>query len=229
MTFSEHVLQFHHNLSPDWKLPPDIDLLFPYNNPETLSAMDAFYRKYYTDTKKRVFIFGINPGRHGAGITGISFTDPIRLENVCGISNPFHKRPELSSDFVYRFIDAYGGANAFYSLFYITSVCPLGFTKDGKNINYYDDKGLQNAVADHIVSNINTQLQFGGYEELALCLGQGKNHKYLQQINAENQWFDRIIPLPHPRWVMQYRRKRMEEFISEYISQLQLAKSIVQR
>ncbi|RMF23421.1 MAG: DUF4918 domain-containing protein, partial [Bacteroidetes bacterium] len=30
------------------------------------------------------------------------------------------------------------------------------------------------------------------------------------------QLFERIVPLPHPRWVMQYRRKRLSEFVEAY-------------
>ncbi len=39
----------------------------------------------------RYLILGINPGRFGGGITGIPFTDPIRLQNICGIENDFQK------------------------------------------------------------------------------------------------------------------------------------------
>lgn len=39
-------------------------------------------------------ILGINPGRFGAGTTGIAFIDPIRLENECGINNSFPKKVE---------------------------------------------------------------------------------------------------------------------------------------
>jgi hypothetical protein len=43
-------------------------------------------------------------------------------------------------------INAYGGPAVFYKRFFIGSVCPLGFVKNGKNINYYDDKELQQTV-----------------------------------------------------------------------------------
>jgi len=75
------------------------------------------------------------------GITGIPFTDPVKLE-VLGIANDFQKKRELSSDFVYQMITAFGGANKFYQTFYISAISPLGFTKDEKNLNYYDVKRL---------------------------------------------------------------------------------------
>ena len=55
---------------------------------------------------------------------------------------------------------------------------------------------------------------------VAICMGQGKNYKYFQKINEQYQFFDLIIPLPHPRWVMQYRRKHMETFVKNYVDQL---------
>ena len=216
MTFADHVLRFHQELRPDWKLPKGIDLLFPFDQPDTWSAMERFYQKYYADHQPRVFLFGINPGRLGAGVTGVPFTDPVRLQEICGIENPFHKRQELSSAFVYQLVEAMGGPTGFYQKYYITSVCPLGFTSNGININYYDDRALQNAVELHIIHNINTQIKFGLLGKEAACLGQGKNYKYFAKLNEREQWFEKIHPLPHPRWVMQYRRKRMEEFIGMY-------------
>ncbi|MBK7873114.1 MAG: DUF4918 family protein [Saprospiraceae bacterium] len=147
MTFAQQVLQFNLSLPPSLKVPTGIEVLFPYEASETIQAMTTFYEKYYNDQEQRIFIFGINPGRFGAGVTGVPFTDPIRLVEECNISNNFQKKPELSSVFVYEFIHAFGGLEAFYKKFYITSLSPLGFTKDGKNYNYYDDRELQEAVS----------------------------------------------------------------------------------
>ncbi len=188
--------------------------------------MTAFYEQFYADQEPRVFIFGINPGRFGAGVTGVPFTDPIRLEQSCGIQNDFAKKSELSSVFVYECIEAFGGLAAFYRHFYITSLCPLGFVKSGININYYDDKSLQNAVAPHILENINRQKTFGASEKVAICLGQGKNAAYFRKINAVHHFFESILEVPHPRWVMQYRRKKMADFVSQYIEVLNKALSV---
>lgn len=227
MSFGERVLQFNYSLQPDWSLPPDVELLYPFSNPDTQATMSAFYNKYYADDQPRIGIFGINPGRFGAGVTGIPFTDPKLLLSACGIDNPFAKKPELSSDFIYRLIDRYGGPTAFYRTFYISSLCPLGFTKDGKNYNYYDEKPLQQAVEPHILANIRAQLELGVVDQVALCLGQGKNWKYFEKINAEHSFFKKIIPLPHPRWVMQYRRKRLDEFLELCLDRLSEAEGLV--
>ncbi len=216
MTFAERVLNYHRSLKPNWALPDGVELLFPYQAPETWAAMEAFYRKFYSDEHPRLFLFGINPGRFGAGVTGVPFTDPIRLESACGIANPFRKRPELSSVFVYEVVEALGGPSAFFGRCYITSLSPLGFVRDGKNLNYYDDSALLTAVEPHIENNLRTQAEFGMASRTVLCLGQGKNFTHFERLNQRLQLFERILPLPHPRWVMQYRRKRLSEFVDAY-------------
>jgi len=220
MTFAQRVIRFNKNLSPDWPAPEGIEVLYPFDEAATLRALTRFYRQYYDDHRGRVGIYGINPGRFGAGVTGVPFTDPIRLEEACGIDNPFPKKPELSSLFVYDFIQAYGSVADFYRKFFITSLCPLGFTKDGKNYNYYDSKALTIAVEPRIVDHLRQQLEWGVSPAIALCMGRGKNMEYFQRLNERYGFFEEIIPLPHPRWVMQYRRKRKAAFVAAYLEAL---------
>ena len=217
VTVGESVVNYHFQLKPTVPLPKGIDWIMPFEDDQTKASMQSFYSKFYADSRRRYFIFGINPGRFGAGITGIAFTDPVKLEEVCGIQNDFKKRAELSSNFVYECISEMGGAEAFYAQFYITSLCPLGFIKEGKNYNFYDDRQTEASVTPFIIENIDTQLSFGGKTNFAFCMGQGKNYKYFLKLNQEHRWFDEIIPLPHPRWIMQYRLKRKEEFLKEYV------------
>jgi hypothetical protein len=220
MTFGQQVIRFTAQLRiPDLQLPDGFEWLFPYDNPATMQALAQYYATFYPDAGSRTFMFGINPGRFGAGVTGVPFTDPIRLEQA-GIANDFQKKAELSSQFVWQFIQAYGGAQAFSRQFYITSLSPLGFVKDGKNINYYDDRTLQTRVEPFIVWNIQTQMEFGCNPQTALCMGEGQNYKFFQYINQKYGFFGRIVPLPHPRWVMQYRRKRVGEFVEKYVEAL---------
>jgi hypothetical protein len=220
-SFAEQVISFTRALrTPDLPLPAGFEWLFPYDNPATLAALTAFYEKYFSDGRARTFLFGINPGRFGAGVTGVPFTDPIRLAAECGIENDFARKPELSSVFVWEFIRAYGGATAFFRDFYITSLSPLGFVKDGKNINYYDDRALQRAAEPYIVWNIRTQLEFGARREAAVCLGEGQNYAMFRKINAAHGFFREIVPLPHPRFIMQYRRRQLGQFVERYVATL---------
>lgn len=223
MTLADQLIAFTRSLEPNWSVPEPVELLYPYDQAETMQSLSTFYRKYYAGTQPRICLFGINPGRFGAAVTGVPFTDPIRLESECDIPNPFPKKPELSSVFVYAFIEAFGGAEAFYDRFCISSLCPLGFIKDGKNYNYYDDRQLEQSVTPHIVDHLHTLLGFHVSSKVAICLGQGKNYAYFEKLNAEHQFFDHILALPHPRWVMQYRRKKMSFFVGEYLKTLQEA------
>lgn len=201
-------------------LPKEIKVLNPYQNKLTLAYCEKFYTKYYNDSNQRSFILGINPGRFGAGLTGIPFTDPLKLEQECDIKNDLPKKRELSADFIYKMINAYGGKEKFYNHFYFGSVCPLGFTRDGKNLNYYDDPELQKAVLPFICKSLADQIQFGINTKVAYCLGEGKNFKFLTQLNEEKKYFAKIIPLSHPRFIMQYKRKKLNQFIDDYLLKL---------
>jgi len=219
-TQAEAILHFYSHLRPDFTLGHGISIMNPYKDAATWGVASQFYDKYYGDDRPRVFIFGINPGRHGAGLTGVPFTDPIKLETECGIPNNWKKKAELSSQFVYTVIHAYGGLEAFYGRFYITALSPLGFVRDGKNLNYYDDKQLMKDFEPFMLKCIRRQLETMPATDICYCLGEGENFKYFKKVNERHGFFKEIIPLPHPRWVMQYRLKRMQEFVDLYLQRL---------
>jgi len=214
------ILDFYKNLRPDIRLTAGADILNPYRDSAAWAATERFYLKYYSDSRPRALIFGINPGRYGAGITGVPFTDPIRLAEKCGIANDWKKQAELSSQFVYLMIDASGGPEAFYSRYHFTALSPLGFVKEGKNLNYYDDKELMRSFEPFMLRCIRRQLATIPTYPVCYCLGEGENFTYFSRINARHRFFTEIVPLPHPRWVMQYRRKRVAEFVELYLSRL---------
>lgn len=230
MTFADHIIRFNHSLDFTGKLPAGINLLNPFkSNNDLLEVSSAFYRKYYNDQNPRHLILGINPGRFGAGVTGIPFTDTKRLRNECGISCNGYETHEPSSVFVYDVIEAYGGTTAFYDNFYINSVCPLGFTITGingrvKNYNYYDSKELSKAVYGFIVENIRNQIAIGIEPDICFCFGTGKNEKFLQSLNEEQGFFGKIVALEHPRFIMQYKAKSKQDYINKYINAFNLVK-----
>lgn len=222
-TFADRIIAFNRGLHFAGVLPEGIRIMNPFRESETaLASSEAFYRKYYSDNDPRHLILGINPGRFGSGLTGISFTDPKRLTSRCGIPFPGPMAHEPSSEFIYDMISAYGGPDAFYKRFFIHSVCPLGFTKKGSNgketnYNYYDDKALQDTVYSFIVENIERQLAIGFKKDLCFCFGTGKNESFLRKLNDKYMFFGRIVALEHPRFIMQYKSKSKKEFIEKYL------------
>ncbi len=215
-----HILAFYRQLDLGAVLPRGIRVMNPYKDEYTMGLCDKFYQKYYHDGLSRTLMLGINPGRFGSGTTGISFTDPVKLENICGIQNTLAKKTELSADFIYKMIEAYGGPKAFYQHYFISAVSPLGFTKGGKNLNYYDDKKLQKAVTPFVIDSINRIMKIGINQEKCFCIGEGKNFDFLNKLNEEYRWFKEIMPLPHPRFIMQYRRKQVLTYIEQYLELL---------
>ena len=214
-------MAFYNNLEIPDGLPDGVEVLNPFSDKKVLKFNDLFYNKYYNDQYDRTYLIGINPGRLGAGVTGIPFTDPIRLQEVLGFKNNLNKKAELSSKYIYDVIENMGGPKSFFKSFYFTSVSPIGFVKDGKNLNYYDQKDLEDQLENFIISSLQKQIKsIGTNREVAFSLGQGKNFKYLEKLNKKHGFFKRIEPLPHPRWVMQYRLKRKMEFIDLYMKKL---------
>jgi Domain of unknown function (DUF4918) len=220
MPLSKKILLFLKNLHLGVALPVGVEVMNPFKQEATFNLCKKFYNKYYSDNNPRYIVLGINPGRFGGGVTGIPFTDPVRLQNTCGIENDFPKKQELSSVFIYEMIHAFGGVQIFYDRFYISAISPLGFTKNNKNMNYYDDRQLENSIRNFVIECINRQLEFGISRKVAFCLGEGKNFVYFSKLNNEMNFFEKIVALPHPRFIMQYKLKKKEEYIARYLREM---------
>ena len=216
----DEILEFYFSLPKPTDLPEGIEIIYPFDNEETRRVMRLFYGKYYSDTNPRRILFGINPGRNGAGMTGVGFTDPVLMEEICGISNSLEKRKELSASFICEVVEAYGGPQKFYGDFLFATVLPFGLLKNSKNYNYYDDTKTLEYFKPFIYESIQKQMHFSGIKHSIASIGQGKNLAFLEKLNKELQLFDFIEVLPHPRWVMQYRRKEKEKYIEFYINRL---------
>ena len=182
-----------------------------------MAIVGQFCKKYYSDNNKRHLIFGINPGRFGAGVTGINFTAPKQLTENCGIENNFKMQSELSAEFIYEVIARYGGVEKFYADFFISAISPLGYVSNGINLNYYDNKALEKSVSPFIIACITAQLAWNVNRQTCLCIGGEKNYKFFSRLNETHQWFQRIVPLPHPRFILQYRRKNKENYLQQYL------------
>jgi len=221
----KHVLSFSLKGVP---LPNGVGVLDPFNGEhadEIRRIVTLFHKKYFSDDRRRVLMLGINPGRLGAGSTGLSFTDTKRCESDLGIPVNGLRTHEPSSDFFYRMIRAGGGPDAFYGKVYVHAICPLGFVKAGPqgkeiNLNYYDDRALEEAVTPFVSNWLRTLITCGMRTDVAFCIGTGKNAAYFEKLNARLGLFDRMIALEHPRFVMQYKAKQIDLYINKYLDQL---------
>ena len=221
-SFGDKVIDFNKELNFTGALPEGFQVLNPYlDNPETIEVMKQFYQKFYSDSEQRKFIVGINPSRHGAGVTGVPFTDTKRLESICGIKMDSAHTHEISSVFMYDMIQEFGGASAFYKQFYINSPFPLAIvrkTKEGKwlNANYYDDNLLFEMVKDFMILTLRNHINLGLDTSEVYVLGK-KNALFIQKLNKEAHLFDQLKVLEHPRYIQQYKSKEKQLYIDKYI------------
>ena len=221
-SFGDKVIDFNKELNFTGALPEGFQVLNPYlDNPETIEVMKQFYQKFYSDSEQRKFIVGINPSRHGAGVTGVPFTDTKRLESICGIKMDSAHTHEISSVFMYDMIQEFGGATAFYKQFYINSPFPLAIvrkTKEGNwlNANYYDDNLLYEMVKDFMILTLRNHINLGLDTSEVYVLGK-KNALFIQKLNKEAYLFDQLKVLEHPRYIQQYKSKEKQLYIDKYI------------
>lgn len=221
-SFGNKVIDFNSNLYYTGKLPPGFKVINPFSdNPETMEVSQQFYHKFYGDSNKRKFIVGINPSRHGAGVTGIPFTDTKRLESECGITMHSAYTHEVSSVFMYEMITQFGGVKAFYEQFYVNSPFPLAIVRNAKggkwlNANYYDNAVLFQTLKNYMISTLNEHINLGLDTSQVYVLGV-KNAQFIHKLNKEAKLFGDIKVLEHPRYIQQYKFKEKQIYIDKYI------------
>jgi hypothetical protein len=104
------------------------------NNKEVILE---FYRLYIEPNRPRIVLCGINPGRKGAGQTGIPFMDFDSLSRF--MPNINRNDSERSAQFIYSVIEHFG-VKHFFQQFYLTNISCIGFydLNTGNNVNYYE-------------------------------------------------------------------------------------------
>ena len=226
-TFGEKVVAFNKKLKFSGNLPEGFEVMNPFfDNPETIKVMSKFYQKFYNDYHQRKFIIGINPSRRGAGVTGVPFTDTKRLETMCGIEMKSAHTHEISSVFLYDVIENFGGVEAFYKKFYINSPFPLAIIrktlKGNLNANYYDDKDLFEAVKPFMIQSLKDHIDLGLDTSEVFILGK-KNATFIDKINSQEKFFEKMTVLEHPRYIQQYKIKEKQLYIDKYLIALNKA------
>ena len=166
---------------------------------------------------------GSSPARRGTALTGVPFEDFNHLQKDTGISLDAFGANKRSSSFLYEVMEEYGGRQNFYKQFYMSFVCPLGIEKinlkgNWINCNYYENAVLKKCLYLFIVDSLRRQIDFNIDTSVCFCIGSGENFKFLSNINNEYHFFDTIVPLEHPRFIMQYNADRKEEFIQKHVN-----------
>lgn len=225
---SEKVEGFYKSLENNAPLLPNgFRFINPYNsNDKAWEIVNKFYQMFYNDNKKRRMILGSSPARRGSAVTGVPFEDAEHLNHITGVSIVGFQISKASSDFLYDVMEQYGGCNAFYANFYMSFVCPLGIVKRKStirevNCNYYETATLVKAVTPFIVDSLKKQLSFGFDTSVCYCIGSGENFRFLSKLNEEHEFFRAIVPLEHPRYIMQYNPKQRAFFLDKYLNALQ--------
>jgi hypothetical protein len=163
---------------------------------DNLNIIKKFYDKFISLNKPKAVICGINPGRFGAGKTGIPFLD---FSSISKLINDIDKNDtERSAQFFYSVI-AHLTPDVFYKYFYVTNISCLGFKilkKQWKNINYYE---LPFEIQKVFINNFLNEINYLTPEYIISCSRQV--HKTLVELKDNNLIKSNIdIIVQHPYW-----------------------------
>lgn len=152
------------------------------------------------------------------------------MKTICQIESNFPTKSELSAQFIYDFFLKRYSIDEFYRNFFIGAVCPLGLESNGRNMNYYDNKILMNQLVEHYIpEHLEKQIQLGCSTNVAICLGEGTNYSIIEKLNKKHHFFKKILKLAHPRYIMQYKRKMIDDYVEQYVKTCQLAKELAEK
>ena len=160
---------------------------------ENVRWMELFSRKYIKPFHPGAVICGINPGRFGSGKVGVPFLDFRALNELVGDTG--REDTEKSARFFLAVVRHFG-PRQFYSTFYVTNISWLGFTKDGRNINYYLlPKDIQAVLLDKFT------YEMGLVKPTHIISTSREVAKTLQALKDDGKITANIgLRLKHPRW-----------------------------
>ncbi len=172
------------------------------------AAIDAFWKTYYPEGPPRTVICGLNPGRFGAGQSGIPFMDFLSLSQL--LPGLHRLDSERSAGFFFRVVQAYGAAE-FFREFYVTNVASVGFIRHGKNLNY---PALPWQAVEVVERNFLAEMEI---VQPARIISLGRDvHKTVRKLLGARVECETC--LPHPAWVATYRSASMEEWVARYLA-----------
>ncbi len=176
---------------------------------ENVRWMELFYGKFVEPFQPRVVICGINPGRFGSGKVGVPFLDFRALNELVGDTG--RDDTEKSARFFFSVVRHFG-PERFYSTFYVTNVSWLGFTKAGRNVNYYR---LPEDIQAVILKSFTDEMEM--VEPTHIIATSLEVAKTLQALKDERKLTANTdLRLKHPRWcgIDRNRDVGLQEYIN---------------
>jgi len=150
----------------------------------------AFNARVYGDHVPKVALVGINPGRLGAGKTGVPFLDMRSLKKI--LPDLEHDDAERSAEYFFSVVESIG-VEKFYKKFYVTNVSPVGFSKDKKNLNF---DALPQLAQECVFVNFRTEIEQVGPQRI-ITMGSVVNEAMLKLFGDS---FGPIPNLAHPNY-----------------------------
>ena len=176
-----------------------------------------FHKKYVEPNSPRVVICGINPGRNGAGLTGIPFIDFESLSNM--LPDIQKKDWEQSAKFFFSVIQEFG-IEEFYKNFHVTNISWFGFSRidKPKNVNYFE-KDIFTEIAIYLIDKFVEEMELINPDYI---IPLSKTVKYeLEKLKKQGKIRAEIgTCINHPSWVVTYRRKDLSIWRQKYIDTL---------
>lgn len=169
-------------------------------------GINAFWHKFYGDTIPRVMICGINPGRYGAGMTGIPFIDFMSLSQL--VPGVDRMDSEKSASFFYQVARGFG-VESFFRTFYVSNFSSVGYLRDGKNLNYYD---LPHPALKIVERNFIKEIEI--VQPTHIISLSKEVHQSVRSLLPAS--VDCSLRLPHPSWVVTYRAGEINQWGSRY-------------
>lgn len=168
-----------------------------------------FYDEFYQGNYSRIVLCGINPGRLGAGKTGVPFLDYKSLSKM--LNNVNINDRERSAQFIFSLISKVGMEHFFKNV-YLTNVSWFGFIKDQKNYNYHQlNPQLQNEFIQGFVDEMDV------VKPIAIVPLSEEVENTLTILNKRNPLKWKITRrLPHPYYCS--FKSRSEDALNEYMN-----------
>lgn len=173
--------------------------------------IEKYYDKYVDFDSDKIVLCGLNPGRFGAGLTGVPFIDFKSLSKM--LSNIKKDDGESSAQFFFELVKKFG-IEKFYKICYVTNISKFGYSKksSAKNVNY---PKLPNSAQDWLFKRFIEEMNL--IKPKVIIPLSDDVAKTLKVLTQAQQLDYKIAPkLNHPAWVMTYKKKDKNLWLQKY-------------